>query len=159
MCRTSPSSRSVCIFSFFVHLFCLLNTSDVGEKVCRVCAKGTQRGHTQGRRGEDQKGLRGAWGRRHPRLSTLYAPFPTPSHLSSISLWEQCSYLDFYRTTPLPTTIINAHTHIAVPQTLTWPASIDLRTYTKYVERNKRNSMSKKLSGKESVRLNFGMKQ
>jgi hypothetical protein len=46
-----------------------------------------------------------------------------------------------------------------VPQTLTWPASIDLRTYTKYVERNKRNSMSKKLSGKESVRLNFGMKQ
>jgi hypothetical protein len=62
--------------------FSLLNTSDLGEKVRRVFTQGTQRGYTQGRRGEDQKSVRGAWRHRHPRLNRL------PACLSSISLWE-----------------------------------------------------------------------
>jgi hypothetical protein len=62
----------------------------LGEKVCRVFAKGSQREYSQGRRGEDQKGLRGAWRRRHPRVDNPCTTFPSPS-----SLWEQCSYIDF----------------------------------------------------------------
>jgi hypothetical protein len=41
---------------------------DLGEEVCRVCAKGAQRGHPEGGRGEDQKGLRGARCHRRSRV-------------------------------------------------------------------------------------------
>ena len=47
---------------------------DSGEKVCRVCAKGAQRGRHQGGCGEDQKGLRGARCHRRPRVDTSAFP-------------------------------------------------------------------------------------
>jgi hypothetical protein len=86
---------------------------DSGEKVCRVCAKGAQRGRHQGGCREDQKGLRGARCHRRPRVGTSLL-FLTPalimysrerySHLQVIDFTIHHTHLE----------IVDAHTMLLI---------------------------------------------